>query len=144
MDIHLILGGARSGKSAYAEKLAADSGLAVTYIATAQVYDAEFAQRVDHHKIRRPAHWGTVEQAFALGETLKRHAKANHCIIVDCLTLWLAQCPCRLRYSQLKFYPANQSRHLAKLGVQHANLNFVGAHNQDKCIVPATRLGNLQ
>lgn len=94
MDIHLILGGARSGKSAYAEKLAADSGLAVTYIATAQVYDAEFAQRVDHHKIRRPAYWGTIEQAFALGETLKQHAKANHCIIVDCLTLWLAQCIC--------------------------------------------------
>lgn len=94
MDIHLILGGARSGKSAYAEKLAADSGLAVTYIATAQVYDAEFAQRVDHHKIRRPAHWGTIEQAFALGETLKQHAKANHCMIVDCLTLWLAQCIC--------------------------------------------------
>lgn len=94
MDIHLILGGARSGKSAYAEKLAADSGLAVTYIATAQVYDAEFAQRVDHHKIRRPAHWSTIEQAFALGETLKQLAKPNHCIIIDCLTLWLAQCIC--------------------------------------------------
>ncbi len=93
-DLHLILGGARSGKSAYAEKLAAHSGLAVTYIATAQVYDAEFAQRVDHHKTRRPAHWHTVEQAFALGEALKLHASADRCIIVDCLTLWLAQCIC--------------------------------------------------
>lgn len=93
-DIHFILGGARSGKSAHAEKLATDSGLAVTYIATAQVYDAEFAQRVDHHKTRRPSHWRTVEQAFSLGETLKQHASADRCIIVDCLTLWLAQCIC--------------------------------------------------
>lgn len=93
-DIHLILGGARSGKSAYAEKLATDSGLAVAYIATAQVYDAEFAQRINHHKTRRPAHWQTVEQAFSLGETLKQHAKTDGCIIVDCLTLWLAQCIC--------------------------------------------------
>jgi len=93
-DLHLILGGARSGKSAYAEKLAADSGLAVTYIATAQVYDAEFGQRVHHHKTRRPAHWQTVEQAFALGAALKQHASADRCIIVDCLTLWLAQCIC--------------------------------------------------
>lgn len=93
-NIHLILGGARSGKSAFAEKLAIDSNLPVTYIATAQVYDAEFGQRVDHHKLRRPAHWKTVEQSFNLGETLKEHAKTNEYIIVDCLTLWLAQCIC--------------------------------------------------
>lgn len=93
-NIHLILGGARSGKSAYAEKLAMDSNLPVTYIATAQVYDAEFGSRVAHHKIRRPAHWQTIEQPFNLGETLKNHAKPGQCLIVDCLTLWLAQCIC--------------------------------------------------
>lgn len=93
-NVHLILGGARSGKSAFAEKLAIDSNLPVTYIATAQVYDAEFGQRIDHHKLRRPTHWKTVEQSFNLGDTLKKHAKTNECIIVDCLTLWLAQCIC--------------------------------------------------
>ena len=93
-EVHLILGGARSGKSAYAEKLAAASGLPVTYIATAQVYDQEFQQRVDHHQQRRPSHWTTLEQSFALGETLRRHAQPEQCIIVDCLTLWLAQCIC--------------------------------------------------
>jgi len=93
-NIHLILGGARSGKSAYAEKLATDSGQPVTYIATAQVYDVEFGQRVEHHKVRRPAHWKTVEQPFNLGATLQAHAKANEVVIVDCLTLWLAQCIC--------------------------------------------------
>ena len=93
-NVHLILGGARSGKSAFAEKLAAESGLPVTYIATAQVYDQEFGQRVEHHKIRRPAHWKTVEQAFNLGQTLQTHAKTGELVIVDCLTLWLAQCIC--------------------------------------------------
>jgi len=93
-EVHLILGGARSGKSAYAEKLAATSGLPVTYIATAQVYDQEFQQRVSHHQNRRPAHWNTLEQPFTLGETLRQLAADNHCIIVDCLTLWLAQCIC--------------------------------------------------
>ncbi len=94
MSTHLILGGARSGKSAFAEKLASASGLPVTYIATAQVYDAEFGNRVEHHKVRRPAHWITLEQSFNLAEALQTHAKADTCIIVDCLTLWLAQCIC--------------------------------------------------
>lgn len=93
-EVHLILGGARSGKSAYAEKLAVESGLPVTYIATAQVYDQEFQQRVSNHQDRRPAHWKTLEQSFTLGETLRQHAMPDQCIIVDCLTLWLAQCIC--------------------------------------------------
>ena len=94
MSTHLILGGARSGKSAFAEQLALESGLPVTYIATAQVYDTEFGARVDQHKTRRPAHWSTVEQSFNLAEALQTHAKAGTCLIVDCLTLWLAQCIC--------------------------------------------------
>jgi adenosylcobinamide kinase / adenosylcobinamide-phosphate guanylyltransferase len=94
MAVHLILGGARSGKSAYAEKLATQSDLPVTYIATAQIYDDEFAQRVNHHKERRPKHWQIVEAPFNLANTLETYANANACIIVDCLTLWLAQCIC--------------------------------------------------
>jgi adenosylcobinamide kinase/adenosylcobinamide-phosphate guanylyltransferase len=94
MSKTLILGGARSGKSAYAEKLAVESDLHVTYIATAQVYDDEFAQRISHHKHRRPAHWALVEEPFFLAETLKQHASPNHCLLVDCLTLWIAQWIC--------------------------------------------------
>jgi len=94
MSLHLILGGARSGKSAYAEKLAQQSGMPVTYIATAQVYDDEFGKRISHHQERRPTHWKTVEQPFGLANTLHAHANAGECLIVDCLTLWLAQCIC--------------------------------------------------
>jgi adenosylcobinamide kinase/adenosylcobinamide-phosphate guanylyltransferase len=94
MSVHLILGGARSGKSAYAEKLASQSELPVTYIATAQVYDDEFAKRIAHHQSRRPPHWQIIEAPFGLATTLAAHAKPNTCLIVDCLTLWLAQCIC--------------------------------------------------
>ena len=94
MSTHLVLGGARSGKSAHAEKLAAESGLQVTYIATAQVYDAEFGNRIQHHKDRRPADWALVEEPHYLAKTLSRLAAPHQCLIVDCLTLWLAQWIC--------------------------------------------------
>lgn len=94
MSITLILGGARSGKSACAEQLARDSGLPVTYIATAQVYDPEFGERVAHHRHRRPADWNTVEAPHQLAAALRNQAFDNRCLIVDCLTLWLAQCIC--------------------------------------------------
>ncbi len=92
--LHLILGGARSGKSALAEKLALESGLEVRYIATAQVYDPEFGQRVSQHQQRRPAHWQTVEAPHRLATTLQQQAAPGRCLLVDCLTLWLAQCIC--------------------------------------------------
>lgn len=95
MNIHLILGGARSGKSAYAERLASTLELPVTYIATAQVYDEEFKQRVAHHKERRPPHWQLVEAPFNLAQTLQQNDAPETCLIVDCLTLWLAQCICK-------------------------------------------------
>lgn len=94
MAVHFILGGARSGKSAYAEQLASASELAVIYIATAQIYDDEFAKRVAHHQTRRPKNWQIIEAPFNLATTLNTYAKENACVIVDCLTLWLAQCIC--------------------------------------------------
>lgn len=94
MSIILILGGARSGKSAYAEQLAKNSNLPVTYIATAQVYDQEFGARVAHHRDRRPSIWKTIEAPHRLAATLRREASLNHCLVIDCLTLWLAQCIC--------------------------------------------------
>jgi len=85
----LILGGARSGKSALAEARAAASGLAVTYIATAQALDAEMAARIGRHRARRPVQWQCVEEPLALAATLRAHAGVERCLIVDCLTLWL-------------------------------------------------------
>ena len=94
MAVHLVLGGARSGKSAYAEQLVSASQLTVTYIATAQVYDDEFAKRIAHHQARRPKNWQLIASPFNLAATLETQAKENTVVIVDCLTLWLAQCIC--------------------------------------------------
>jgi adenosylcobinamide kinase / adenosylcobinamide-phosphate guanylyltransferase len=92
--ITLILGGARSGKSTYAEKLAIGSGLPVTYIATAQIYDDEFKARVQHHKDRRPKNWQLIEESHYLADALQANNHAGISLIADCLTLWLAQCIC--------------------------------------------------
>lgn len=85
----LILGGARSGKSRLAERLAAESGLAVSYIATSQPLDGEMNQRIAQHRERRPAHWRLVEEPLALAHVLREQAGADKCLLVDCLTLWL-------------------------------------------------------
>ena len=87
--LQLILGGARSGKSRLAEKLASDSGLSVTYIATSQPLDGEMNQRVALHRARRPDHWGLIEEPVELARVLRDNAAADHCLLVDCLTLWL-------------------------------------------------------
>lgn len=86
----LILGGARSGKSALAEQLASDSGAEVTYIATGQAFDGEMAARIAHHRAQRPNHWHCVEEPLALAATLRAQAGNGRCVLVDCLTLWLS------------------------------------------------------
>lgn len=86
----LILGGARSGKSALAERLAAATEHPVAYIATAQAHDEEMAARIAHHRARRPAHWQSVEEPLALADALRAHARPGSCVLVDCLTLWLS------------------------------------------------------
>ncbi|OIO79329.1 MAG: bifunctional adenosylcobinamide kinase/adenosylcobinamide-phosphate guanylyltransferase [Hydrogenophilaceae bacterium CG1_02_62_390] len=85
----LILGGARSGKSALAERLALNSGLAVTYIATATAGDGEMSERIAHHRARRPAKWQLVEEPRHLAAALRGAASSERCLLVDCLTLWL-------------------------------------------------------
>ena len=90
MPAHLILGGARSGKSRHAESLATASGLPVTVIATAEALDDEMKARIRRHREDRPAGWRTVETPIMLAATLAREAGEGHCVIVDCLTLWLS------------------------------------------------------
>lgn len=87
--LQLILGGARSGKSRLAEKLATDSALEVIYIATSQPLDGEMNQRIAHHRERRPSHWGLIEEPLELARVLQQAAGTGRCLLVDCLTLWL-------------------------------------------------------
>jgi adenosylcobinamide kinase/adenosylcobinamide-phosphate guanylyltransferase len=87
--LQLIIGGARSGKSRLAEKLATDSTLPVIYIATSQPLDGEMSERVAQHRRRRPDHWGLIEEPVELARVLRENAAPGRCLLVDCLTLWL-------------------------------------------------------
>jgi adenosylcobinamide kinase/adenosylcobinamide-phosphate guanylyltransferase len=85
----LILGGARSGKSALALRRAAESGRQVVWIATAEARDDEMAERIARHRAERPVQWQTVEEPLRLADALRRPTSADFCVVVDCLTLWL-------------------------------------------------------
>jgi adenosylcobinamide kinase/adenosylcobinamide-phosphate guanylyltransferase len=86
-SLTLILGGARSGKSSYAEKLARQCTGRVLYIATAQALDAEMATRIAAHKDRRPPEWQTLEIPRGLAQALKSQESQVDLILLDCLTL---------------------------------------------------------
>lgn len=82
--IILITGGARSGKSGYAEKLALSLSDAPVYLATARIWDEEFRERVRRHQARRGPQWTNIEEE----KQLSRHDLSGRVVLVDCLTLW--------------------------------------------------------
>jgi adenosylcobinamide kinase/adenosylcobinamide-phosphate guanylyltransferase len=88
----LVLGGMRSGKSAYAEQLAMASGKELIYIATGQAFDDEMVARIALHRQRRDGNppWITVEQPLALGDALAQWCAPQRLVLVDCLTIWLS------------------------------------------------------
>ncbi|MCK4082050.1 bifunctional adenosylcobinamide kinase/adenosylcobinamide-phosphate guanylyltransferase [Acinetobacter radioresistens] len=88
--LQLILGGARSGKSRLAEKIALESGLNVIYIATAQPLDEEMQERILHHQESRPREWQVIEEPLYLSEKLQEIDAQNQLILIDCVTLWMS------------------------------------------------------
>lgn len=90
--VTLLLGGARSGKSRHAERLAAASGLARVFVATAEVGDdADMAARVARHVADRGPGWTTLEAPLGLAPAVSAHRDPGNVLVVDCLTVWLAQ-----------------------------------------------------
>jgi adenosylcobinamide kinase / adenosylcobinamide-phosphate guanylyltransferase len=88
--ITLVLGGARSGKSRYAERLVEGAAASGTYCATAEAGDAEMAERIAAHRARRGPFWRTVEAPLALASVIAAEAAPERPVLVDCLTLWLS------------------------------------------------------
>jgi adenosylcobinamide kinase/adenosylcobinamide-phosphate guanylyltransferase len=86
----LILGGARSGKSTWAERLAGQSGRPVLFIATATAGDAEMAERITRHRAQRPPDWWTLEEPVRLLHAIRASAQPGDVVLVDCLTLWVS------------------------------------------------------
>ncbi|UHS56627.1 bifunctional adenosylcobinamide kinase/adenosylcobinamide-phosphate guanylyltransferase [Agrobacterium vaccinii] len=85
----LVLGGARSGKSAFAENLVLSGSGTAHYIATGRAWDDEMKDRISHHRDRRGDMWTTHEEPLALTEMLQQLDQSENIILVDCLTLWV-------------------------------------------------------
>lgn len=86
-ELILILGGARSGKSAYAERLARERGGGVLFVATAQAGDEEMARRIADHRAARPAGWRTLEEPVAVAGRLATEGADAGTVLLDCVTL---------------------------------------------------------
>ena len=85
----LVLGGARSGKTAFAERLAMGAGVRPVYLATAEALDSEMRERVESHRRQREGRFATVEEPLALARAIDDAAAKHDVILVDCLTLWI-------------------------------------------------------
>ena len=114
--IILVTGGARSGKSTFAEKYIAEHGSSIAYIATSQVYDEEMAYRVKLHRQRRPAGWQTFEAPFDAHKALKEALAAHDAVLFDCITLYLSNYLCTEEASVSKM--AQLTEHV-RLMMQH-------------------------
>jgi adenosylcobinamide kinase / adenosylcobinamide-phosphate guanylyltransferase len=87
--LSLIIGGARSGKSRFAQSLAVNSKH-VVYLATARCDDSEMLARIARHRAERPAHWVVIEEPLEIGSAVERHAGECDFLLLDCLTIWLS------------------------------------------------------
>jgi adenosylcobinamide kinase / adenosylcobinamide-phosphate guanylyltransferase len=102
----LILGGARSGKSAFGMRLATECRLTPWVVATAQASDAEMEQRIAHHRAERDETWRVAEAPFRLCDALGEVTRPDRIVLVDCLTVWL---------SNLFFKEFNERAEVARL-----------------------------
>jgi adenosylcobinamide kinase / adenosylcobinamide-phosphate guanylyltransferase len=135
LETTLVLGGARSGKSAFAERLIGDSGLARIYLATATADDDEMQTRIAHHRISRGDGWTTVEEPLALVDALSRESTHGRAVLVDCLTLWLSNLMLRERDPEIEARRLTRFLGVAKYPVVLVS-NEVGLG-----LVPETPLG---
>ncbi len=88
--LYFITGGARSGKSSFAEKLALEMDGKRAYVATAQALDAEMAAKIEKHRRDRCSTWDTYEEPLAVADLLRKLSGRYQVVLLDCLTLWLS------------------------------------------------------
>jgi adenosylcobinamide kinase / adenosylcobinamide-phosphate guanylyltransferase len=137
MALTVLLGGARSGKSRLAIETAAAAGAPVTFIATGEARDEEMAARIAAHRAERPDSWRTREEPYALGAVL-RDADPAHTVVVDCLTLWVANLLERDGDAALVL---DAGRSAAAAAAARPGLTVAISNEVGLGIVPATPLG---
>ena len=147
----LILGGARSGKSYYAQEMAKLSGGKVLFVATATAGDEEMRDRIEKHKQSRPAAWRTLEVAVDIGKEIETAIKDEQVVIVDCITLLINNIFCRYEKSQLEKItaPEMEAEVESETGglvacMQKVGASFIVVSNEVGLgIVPDNRLARL-
>lgn len=137
----LILGGARSGKSRLAQKLASERGR-VIYIATARADgDPEMADRIARHRAGRPASWGVIEEPLALGDAVQRASHDASAILVDCLTVWLSNLFWEHRDAATEQVEEAARRELARIAAAARHCYLILVSNEVGCAtVPESAL----
>lgn len=137
MALVVVLGGARSGKSSLAERLAFASDGAVTVIATAEARDEDMAERIANHRAGRPADWTTIEEPMDVVGALAS-APPNACVVIDCLTLWVANL---LEASWTPERIEEESGRAAALAAERMAPTLVVSNEVGMGLVPPTELG---
>ena len=137
MSLVFLLGGARSGKTALAVKLAAKIGRPVTVIATAEAGDDEMSERIRLHRAERPETWRTIEEPLELEDAIEQ-VDEGHVLVIDCLTLWVANLLARgdSDGSVQEHAKAAAARATSRAALTIAVSNEVGLG-----VVPASELG---
>jgi len=125
MSISFVLGGARSGKSRFAENKAKLSAKKVIYFATATAGDAEMSERIAFHQVDRPDDWQTIEEPVELTKILRKIDADDKCILVDCLTLWVTNLLCAENEQQQK----NEIEKLLEF-LPHAKADIIFVSNE--------------
>jgi adenosylcobinamide kinase/adenosylcobinamide-phosphate guanylyltransferase len=139
----LVLGGARSGKSRFAQSVCA-GGKQVAYIATARSEDDEIRTRIARHRQDRPAHWLTVEEPLEVGSALERYAASCDFVLLDCLTFWLSNLCWAHRDEPEEKIQAAASRELARMVAASAASHLVMVSNEvGYGLVPESAVGRL-
>lgn len=123
----LVLGGSRSGKSEFAEKMAGSMGGRVVYIATAAVRDGEMAERVKLHRARRPQSWETVEEEKDIFRVLDK-GRQGDVFLLDCVTVWITNLLLDEKLPGPGAEPAQKEAYIMEQAVRLADTVETGAH----------------
>ena len=136
MPLVLLLGGARSGKSSLALRLARAQEAPVVFLATAEALDPEMAARIASHRGERPPEWTTLEEPLHLRAALES-TEGERCLVVDCLTLWTANALARLGAEEAE----REARACAAAAAARAGLTLAISNEVGLGIVPERALG---
>lgn len=144
----LILGGVRSGKSSFAQELAARLSDNVLFVATGEALDKEMQARIERHKESRSKGWRTLETPTAIGREIKEQAGNAEVVVIDCLTLLVSNLICteirnELNYQQVEKRVANEVDELISC-MNSLDLCFIIVSNEvGMGVVPETELGRI-